>query len=104
VAVTVNVGEPTAVAAVVEIVRVVVGLAVVTVVGLNDAVAPAGSADVVRGKVVHGLPFPLKPTVTVYTADPPGETVTLPGLTATVFGLASVNVFCATDADPVAVR
>ena len=46
----------------------------VTEVGLNDAVAPAGSAVVTLRGEVHELPLPLKFTVTVYVAELPGAT------------------------------
>jgi len=46
----------------------------VTELGLNDAVAPEGSAVVMLRGEVHELPLPLKFTVMVYAAELPGAT------------------------------
>ena len=75
--------------------------------GLNDGVAPEGKPPVTLKGDVHELPLPLKLTVTVYVAVPPGAIVLLAGerpVTVTVLGFESVNVFCACDCEPVALR
>ena len=72
----------------------------VTELGLKDAVAPAGSAVLTLRGDVHELGLPLKFTVTGYEAELPGPTGfgdCVPSVT--VFGFASVNVFCACDPD-----
>ena len=74
---TVIVVEPGGVAFVVLIVSVDVGLpgpTLVTELGLNEAVAPAGSAVVTLRGEVHEVPLPLKLTVTVYAVELPGAT------------------------------
>jgi hypothetical protein len=73
---TVNVVEPGGVAFVVLIVSVEVALppVLVTELGLNKALAPAGSAVVTLNGEVHELPLPLKFTVTVYAVELPGAT------------------------------
>ncbi len=106
---TVNVVDPGGVAFVVLMVRVELtfpGPTLVTELGLNDAVAPVGRADVMLSGEVQELPLPLKLTVTVYVAELAGAT----GLgdcapTVTVLGFESVKVFCACapDWDPTAV-
>jgi len=109
VAVTVRVDDPGGVVAPVVTFRVVLDAEVVTEVGKFE-VAPVGSPLTVRF-AVHGVPLlPLKVTATEYEATPPAPP---PGDTG--FGLcapsvtlltlkASVNVFCACDREPVAVR
>lgn len=65
---TVKVIEPAGVVpAVVVMVRVEVAFppVLVTEVGLNDALVPAGKAELMLNGEVHELPFPLKLTVTV---------------------------------------
>ena len=95
---TVNMVDPGGVALVVVIVKVALTFppVLVTEDGLNDALAPAGSAlDTLKGEVQE-LPLPLKLTVIAYVELLPGAIgvgVCVP--TVTVFGFASVNVFCA---------
>jgi hypothetical protein len=93
---TVKVVEPAGVAPVVVIVRVEVASAPVLVTegGLNDALAPAGNAEVTLNGAVQELLLPLKPTVIVNVAELPATT----GLgdcapTIKVFGFASVKVY-----------
>ena len=73
---TVSVVEPGGVAFAVAMVRVEFTLppVLVTELGLNDAVAPTGSAVVTLRGEVHELPFPLKFTVTVNAVELPGAT------------------------------
>jgi hypothetical protein len=73
---TVNVVEPGGVALVVLIVSVEFALPpmLVTELGLNEALAPAGSAVVTLSGEVHELPLPLKFTVTEYAVELPGAT------------------------------
>jgi len=67
------------------------------------AVAPTGR-PVALNVTLHGLKLPPTASDTVYAAVEPGTTVTLPGRMVMLFGLESVNVYCATDPeDPVAV-
>jgi hypothetical protein len=106
---TVKLVEPGGVAFVVPMVKVDVALppVLVTELGLNEAVAPVGSAVVTLRGEVHELPLPLKLTVTVYAVELPGATVLGDwGPTVTVLGFESVKVFCACTPDwlPTAVK
>jgi hypothetical protein len=75
--------------------------------GVNVGVAPAGRPVALKF-ALHPPIWLLPPKVTVtgvYVAVPPGETgLGLCAATLTELGLLSVNVICACDTDPVAVR
>ena len=76
--------------------------------GLNEADVPVatGLGDTLRSTVQDFELFPLKFTVTplVHVAAPPGATETELGDTVTEAGLESINVVCACETDPLAVR